>query len=170
MQEESVTTRVSQHGKKIPEIVDGVEYEYVTLDNQHMRAAYEYAKTLYLVKHWNAMTSPATALVMNGTVVALGNAGDEWHQREGSCKRVELKLPSGVGYDQCSGCHPDNHGEKVAVRKAKEKGIDLTGADCYMYGHWWLCASCLQTLIDAGVNKKVYLLDNADRLFDRNDP
>jgi deoxycytidylate deaminase len=165
-----MTTTHSQHGKKIPEIIEGVTYEYVGLDNQFMKAAYDYAKSLYEIKHWNKMTSPATALVKNGKIVSIGNAGDGWHQKEGKCMRVELNLPSGVGYDQCGGCHPENHAERVATRKAQEIGSNLTGADCFMYGHWWLCASCLQALIDLGVNKKVYLLDNADKLFDRNHP
>lgn len=158
----------SPSGKNIPETVSGVVYEYVPITDPHMRAAYDYAKSLYEIKKWNKMTSPATALVKDGKVLVLGNAGDEWHQRNGTCKRVELALPAGVGYDQCPGCHPDNHGEKTAVRKAQAAGIDLTGAEAYMYGHWWFCASCLRVLLDAGV-KKFYMLENADVLFDRND-
>jgi deoxycytidylate deaminase len=159
----------SQHGKPIPETVPGITYAYVGLDNAHMKAAYDYAKSLYNIHQWNKMTSPAIALVKNDTVLVTANAGDEWHQRSGSCERVRLQLPAGVGYDQCPGCHPNNHSEKVAVRKAQEKGIDLSGASAYLYGHWWYCASCLQALIDAGVTS-FYMLDNADILFDRNDP
>jgi deoxycytidylate deaminase len=165
-----MTTTHSQHSKQIPEIVEGVEYEYVDLNNQFMHEAYEYAKSLYEIKNWNRMTAPVTVLVKNGQIIAKGVAGDEWHQREGTCMRVELKLPSGVGYDQCQGCHPDNHSEKVALRKAREANIDVTGAEAYMYGHWWLCRSCLNALIDAGVSKKVFLLDEADQLFDRDNP
>lgn len=159
----------SPSGKQIPETVEGVLYMYASLDHPHMRAAYDYAKSLYIVKGWNAMTSPATALVKNNEVVVVANAGDEWHQRQGACERVRLNLQAGVGYDQCPGCHPDNHSEKVAVRKAQLAGIDLTGAEAYMYGHWWYCASCLQTLLGAGVTT-FYILENADVLFDRKDP
>lgn len=165
-----MTTTLSQHGKKIPEIVEGVTYTYVMMDNEFMRAAYDYAKSLYEINRWNKMTAPVTVLVKDNVVVVKGVAGDEWHQRHGSCKRVELNLPSGVGYDQCPGCHPDNHSERVSVRKAQEAGIDLTGAHAYMYGHWWLCTTCLNALLSAGVSTNVFLLDNADTLFDRNDP
>jgi deoxycytidylate deaminase len=146
----------------------GVAYEYVPLDHPHMRAAYDYAKSLYELKHWNKMTAPVTVLVKDGVIIAQGNAGDEWHQRHGTCRRVELGLPAGVGYDQCPGCHPDNHSEKVAVRKAQLAGVDVTDAEAYMYGHWWFCESCLRVLLDAGV-QKFYMLENADVLFDRND-
>lgn len=160
---------LSQHGKQIPEIVAGVTYTYVPLSHPHMRAAYDYAKSLYLLQHWNSMTAPATALVKDDILLAVGNAGDEWHQRHGTCERVTRGLPAGVGYDQCPGCHPDNHSEKVALRKAAAQHIDVTGASAYMYGHWWFCESCLRALIDAGV-QSFYLLENADILFDRKDP
>jgi deoxycytidylate deaminase len=158
----------SPSGKEIPETVAGVAYKYVPLTHPHMWAAYSYAKSLYELKGWNTMTSPSTALVKNGEVLVVANAGDEWHQTHGTCERVRLQLPAGVGYDQCPGCHPDNHSEKVAVRKARERGIDLMGAEAYMYGHWWFCATCLHTLLDAGV-QKFYMLENADVLFDRKD-
>jgi 2'-deoxynucleoside 5'-phosphate N-hydrolase len=52
----------------------------------------------------------------------------------------------------------------MTVRRAHEKGIDLNGADIYLYGHWWACQKCWDTMIAAGI-RNVYLLKDSETLF-----
>jgi hypothetical protein len=54
----------------------------------------------------------------------------------------------------------------MVVEEAKRLGVDVTGADAYMYGHWWACEPCWTALIDAGIND-LYVTDDAHERFHR---
>jgi len=83
------------------------------------------------------------------------------------CVRRILHIPSGKGYFLCPGCaNYKQHGESSAIRNALKNGGDTNGADLYLFGHWWCCKPCWDTMIKAGI-KDVYLVENAHELFAR---
>lgn len=83
------------------------------------------------------------------------------------CIRRILHIPSGKGYFMCPGCATHKqHSESQAVAKANKEGVDLQGADIYLYGHYWCCQPCWEAMIKAGI-RNVYLIDKAWELFQR---
>ncbi|MBU0614216.1 hypothetical protein KJ766_02960, partial [Patescibacteria group bacterium] len=48
----------------------------------------------------------------------------------------------------------------------REAGIDPSGADLYMYGHWWCCKPCWDAMIEAGI-RDVYVCSDAHKRFTR---
>jgi dTMP kinase len=159
------------HGKTFPEYVNpsNIPLTYVSLDNPHMRQAYANAKKLHAIEGLTdkvrRMTITSSVIVKDEKILGQGANGNGWHQENNTCVRIEKNLPTGVGYDQCPGCHSDNHAERVAIREAGEKAH---GADLYLYGHWWVCAPCWNAITEAGI-AHIYLLEDADMLFDRNE-
>jgi deoxycytidylate deaminase len=80
-----------------------------------------------------------------------------------------MNMPTGQGYELCEGCDPKFHSEPSAIRDAQAKGKDTNGADLYMWGHWWCCEYCWNSIISAGI-KNVYDLENSEILFNKSDP
>jgi len=106
-------------------------------------------------------------LVKDGEVVA--RAGNGYNKGSGEphvCPRLVLECPSGTGYDLCTLHDSPGHSERMLVEECKRLGIDPTGGDAYMYGHWWACEPCWKALIDAGV-KDLYVTDDAHERFSR---
>ena len=70
------------------------------------------------------------------------------------------------GYEMCSGCAADNHGEANAIRAAiKESKLDqLEGSTAYITNHWWACDPCRQKMFDLGV-KQIILDPICERIF-----
>lgn len=161
----------SPNGKTFPEYVNpsNIPITYVSLSNVYMKEAYRYAKKLHATKDLNnkvkKMTITSSVIVKDGVIVGKGSNGNGWHQSNNTCVRIEKNLPTGVGYDECPGCHGDNHSERVAINEA---GMLAKGGEIYLYGHWWICATCWKAINEAGINH-IYLLENADILFDRNE-
>jgi deoxycytidylate deaminase len=75
-------------------------------------------------------------------------------------------MPTGEGYDLCEGCNSKFHSEPSAIRDALSKNKDTEGADLYLWGHWWCCKDCWDSMISAGI-KNVYLLDGSEKLFNK---
>lgn len=106
-------------------------------------------------------------IVRDGEVlVRAGNGFNKGPNEVHVCPRIVEECPSGTGYDLCSLHDAPGHAEQMAVKMAKEQGIDLEGADAYMYGHWWACEPCWTALIDAGV-RDLYVTDDAHERFSR---
>jgi deoxycytidylate deaminase len=81
------------------------------------------------------------------------------------CIRKMLGVPSGKYYFLCPGCATNKqHAESRAVADALQKGNDTQDADLYLYGHWWACKPCWDTMISAGI-KNVYLLEKSEQFF-----
>ncbi len=81
------------------------------------------------------------------------------------CIRKMLGIPSGTHYWMCPGCATHyQHAESRAIADAVQKNADTQGADLYLYGHWWACKPCWDTMIAAGI-KNVYLLEKSEQLF-----
>ncbi len=147
-----------------PYIPEGRTILYVPSSNVYMIEAKEYARTHSLDK----VMPNASFLVKDGVVIGRGANGSTYHDTH-ECERVKRHMPTGQGYELCEGCHPKNHGEPKAIKDAKEKNVAMEGADIYLWGHWWCCEPCWNEMISAGV-KNVYLLENSEVLFNRENP
>lgn len=106
-----------------------------------------------------------SVIVKDGKIIGQGANGSTYHQTH-SCRRIELGIPTGQGYELCEGCSPKNHSEAKAIAAATG---DTTGADMYLWGHWWCCEPCWDKMIAAGI-ARVYLLENSAVLFDKSSP
>jgi len=142
----------------------GREIKYVSLDNSFMLRAKEVAQSMSL----DTVMPGGAVIVKDNIIIGEGANGSEYHKTN-VCERVKQNCPSGQGYELCEGCHPKNHSEPSAIRDARDKGFDTSGADLYLWGHWWCCESCWGEMIQAGI-KDVYLLEGSEELFDKNHP
>lgn len=121
---------------------------------------------------------PTGSVVVKGGVV-LGRAGNQATFRNPHlvsfhknvfCVRKFLKIRTGEKYWLCPGCASYKmHSEQRAVQSAKKNGADPTGADLYLWGHWWCCKPCWDVMEEAGI-ARVYVLENSDILFNKEHP
>lgn len=147
-----------------PYLPEGRKVFYVPLSNQYMTEAKEYSRSHSLDK----VMPTASVIVKDGKIIGRGANGSTYHETH-ECERIKQKIPTGQGYELCEGCHPKNHSEPKAVRNAKDLGNDTNGADLYLWGHWWCCEPCWNAIISAGI-KNVYLLENSEVLFNKENP
>lgn len=158
------------NGKLLPEYNNSLEIpiSYVPLSNEFMQVAYQYAKKKHATKGLTdgvkKMTITSATLVKDGKIIGQGCNGDGWHQDNNRCVRIEKNMQTGVGYEECPGCESNHHAERSAFLHATE---DAVGAELYLYGHWWICISCWNAITEKKI-KHIYLLENAENLFDRN--
>lgn len=137
--------------------------KYVSADHEFMREAKKAREECA----GDPLFPVGIVLVKNGEVIV--RAGNGYNQGLGQvhvCPRVVLECPSGTGYDLCDLHGSPGHAEPSAVKVAKDQGLDIEGADAYMYGHWWACEPCWKTLIDAGI-RDLYVTDDAHERFSR---
>lgn len=147
-----------------PYLPKGRIFEYVPADNPYMAFVKEYAKITSLDK-----TMPGAAIVVRDDVVlGIGTNGSDYHEKYG-CERVCLRCKTGEGYELCEGCHPRNHSESQAIKATIANGNQNQGADLYLWGHWWCCKWCWDTMIEAGI-KRVYLMEKSEILFNKEHP
>ncbi len=157
-------TKTESNKVVYPYLPEGRTILYVTEDNEFMQTAKNFAKENSLDK---SMPN-ASVIVKNNKIIGIGANGSDYHEKHG-CYRKEHNMPTGVGYELCDGCSPNNHGEAKAIQDAISKGNDLTGADVYLWGHWWCCEPCWNTMISVGINN-VYLLEKSEILFNKDEP
>lgn len=146
-----------------PYMPEGRHLKYVPADHPYMveaaRAREECAgDPLYPV---------GIVLVKDGEVVA--RAGNGFNRGPGQvhvCPRIVLECASGAGYDLCSLHDAPGHSEQMVLAEAARLGIDVIGADAYMYGHWWACEPCWTALIQAGI-RDLYVTEDAHERFSR---
>ena len=149
-----------------PFLPAGQTIGYVGMDNPYLREAKEFAKEHSLDK---AMPN-ASVVVRAGIIVGRGANGSDYHDAH-ECERIKQSIPTGQGYELCEGCHPKNHSEPKAVADAQAQTgtTDLSDTDLYLWGHWWCCEPCWKVMLDAGI-RKVYLLANSEKLFNKAHP
>jgi len=147
-----------------PYLPEGRNIFYVPADNPFILAAREYARRESL----DATMPCAAVVVAAGRIIGAGANGSNYHETN-PCQRVILGCKSGEGYDLCEGCHPRNHAEPSAILNAQTRDYDVDGADLYLWGHWWCCEACWDTMIAEGV-RDVYLMAGSHELFDRAHP
>src|SRR4051812_21059426 len=147
-----------------PFIPDGKDILYVPEDNAYMRMAREHA----IAHSLDDSVKTGSVGVKGNMIVGQGANGSDYH-KDNQCERVRLKLPTGEGYELCEGCHPKNHSEPRAIANAQGRGFNTTGADLYLWGHWWACEPCWGAIEEAGI-ANVYLLEESEHLFNKADP
>lgn len=104
-------------------------------------------------------------LVKNGEIVA--RAGNGFNRGPGEphlCPRILAMAKTGEGYDLCPLHAEEGHAERMILKEAGRLGVDPSGADLYMYGHWWCCEPCWNAMIAAGIRDE-YVTDTAHEEF-----
>ena len=102
-----------------------------------------------------------------GNQAALKNKKLQEFHKNGLCMRRLLHIPSGQKYWLCPGCAKcENHAEWSSVRDALKRKDNIRGADLYLFGHWWCCKPCWDSMIAAGI-RDVYLVEGATEQFKR---
>jgi deoxycytidylate deaminase len=149
---------------KYPYLPEGRTILYVPASNPFMVEAKEFARLNSLDKS----IQTGSVIVKDGKIIGRGANGSSYHETH-ECERVRLKMPTGQGYELCEGCHPKNHSEPKAIKNAKDLGNDPSGADLYLWGHWWFCEPCWNAIISADI-KDVYVIENSENLFNRESP
>lgn len=132
---------------------------YVKSENKFMKEA-----TKMLAKSGCAKQSTSAVIFRKGNFLGRGvNAG----KKVDVCPRVEKGCPTGTGYELCREvCEQQGHAEIMAIKNAKEKGMNLEGASLYLDGHWWICEECWDAIIEAKISK-VYLRIDSMELYRR---
>ena len=142
-------------------------YKFVKINNKFMQMAMQTTKELAYDTGINVLAPIGLVLVKDGKVIVRSVAGSDYHQKHG-CERQKMGIVNGE-YELCPGCSYKVHGEQNAIRQAKEKNIDITGADAYLFGHFWYCELCCKALAEYGITN-LYLLKDAYLYFDRDQP
>ena len=141
---------------KLPYLPDGREILYVDIDHPFLREARLYAEQ-YSSDH---LHPTGAVIVRENEILGRGANISHYHEDHG-CRRKELNIPTGQGYELCEGCSPKNHAEQTALKNAS---VDLSGSDLYLWGHWWCCQSCWEAMMKADI-KNVFLVKDAQDKF-----
>jgi len=151
-----------------PYIPEGKEIKYVSATDTFMREAERVRNTTS-----TDLNHPTGAvIVLNNDIIGRGSNQSalknktliQFH-KNGWCIRRLLNIPSGKKYWLCPGCSSfRHHAEPQAIQDARSLHDSIDGASIYLYGHWWCCKSCWDTMMSAGI-KKVYLVEDATNLF-----
>jgi len=136
------------------------EILFVSLENPWMLEAKKMADEKFGCSWW-----PTGAVVVkNNQIIGRGaNSGTF----QPLCPRVSHNCPTGEGYHFCHElCAQEGHSEVTSINDALNAGFDPTGADIYLFGHWWCCENCWKHMIQNAI-KNVFLLENANEIFTR---
>jgi len=156
-----------------PYIPEGKKILYVPESNEFMAEAKRVCRELSTDR-----SIPTGAVVVrNGKVIgraanqsAIKNPSLLKLHKKGLCIRRMLKIKSGEKYWLCPGCASSrNHGETLSVLNALENNSKIEGADLYLFGHWWCCEPCWNSMIKGGI-RNVYLLEGSEKLFNTAHP
>lgn len=131
---------------------------YVSEDNSYMRLAKQCALKSSLDAHMKV----GCVIVKANRFVSEAANGSIFHTING-CVRKELGLQTGEGYDLCEGCHPRNHAEQKAISLALSKGMNLEGAELFLWGHYGICESCWGVMLKNGIRKAYLVRDCFDK-------
>jgi len=151
-----------------PYLPEGRSIQYVPAENIFMAEAKNVRDTLST----DRLHSTSAVVVKDNKVIGRGANQSllktkflaDFH-RNVFCVRRLFKIRSGEKYWLCPGCSScRHHAEAQAVKDALAKADSISGADLYLYGHWWCCKPCWDTMIAAGISK-VYLVNDASNLF-----
>lgn len=142
---------------KYPYLPEGQTYHYVPADNEFMAVAKRNMERSGCRKH-----ATSAVAVKDGAIVAEGSNAGVFVT---ICPRVYKGYGTGQGYRYCSDyCGQQGHAEVMLVRDAAAKGVDLTGADVYLYGHWWACQKCWDALLAAHIGR-LFLSEGSEQTF-----
>ena len=153
---------------KYPYLPEGREIKYVEESDIFIQEAKKYRDN-FSTDH-NHPTG--AVIVLNNKIIGYGANQSaiknktllNFHKKY-ICIRKILRIKSGEKYWLCPGCASSiHHAETRAVNDALKKTDSIFNADLYLYGHWWCCKPCWDSMINAGI-RDVYLINNADKLF-----
>lgn len=144
---------------------------YVPQDNKFMLRAKEVARSS------NEQQQPTGAVIVckDEIVSEDTNVNPLSNQRlinfhKKYCIRHIFKIPSGDKYWLCPGCaNKEDHAEYRAIKKLLKNKTTTGPFDLYLWGHWWCCDVCWDSMIKLPV-RNVYLLENSEILFNLKDP
>lgn len=153
---------------RYPYLPEGRDIKYVPISDVFMAEAMNVRNNLST----DSLHPTGAVIVLDGKIIGKGANQSAFRNKKlielhkkGFCIRRFLKIPSGQKYWLCPGCSASkHHAETRAVKDAFKKREMTTGADLYLYGHWWCCKPCWDSMIKAEI-RDVYLVDNADDLF-----
>jgi len=140
-----------------PYLPEGKIIKYVAADNPFMAEAEKMSSSTGCAKQ-----ATGAVIVKEGKIIGRGcNAG----KKVEICPRIVNNSKTGEDYHYCKEiCEQTGHSEVTSVHDAKINRQDTNGADLYLYGHWWCCKNCWDTMIEAGI-KDVYLLEDSYKKF-----
>jgi len=145
----------------LPYLPLGRTIEYVPTENEFMQAAKVAAG------RFSTNSSHPTGAVIVKDNQIIGKGGNHsWFHKVFFCIRKLIKAPTGKLYSVCPGCSPATHAEAQAIKQALKyiSFQELSGADLYLWGHWWCCEHCWERMIAVEI-KNVYLPVGAEKLF-----
>src|SRR5690606_38080501 len=156
------TKRISSENDiKYPFIHEQGQILYVDESNPYMQAAKEFAEAHSL----DSSMPTGSVVVKDGKIIGQGANGSKYHEEQG-CRRVELGIPTGQGYELCEGCHPKNHSEPKAIADALKHEDSLVGAELYLWGHWWCCEPCWNSMVENDIYT-AKLLEGSEVIFNK---
>ena len=153
---------------RYPYLPEGRTIKYVPVHHEFMA----HAKVVRDTKSTELNHSTGAVVVLGGAIIGHGANRSllkygflQNVHKDYVCIRRILKIPSGQKYWLCPGCASSKrHAETLAVKHALKNKKSIKGAVLYLYGHWWCCKPCWDSMIAAGI-KDVYLVEGADELF-----
>ena len=142
-----------------PYLPEGRTIKFVPLENEFMQAA-KAASENSGCSWW-----PTSAVIVKDNQI-IGTGANEGNFIP-LCPRVEHDCPTGTGYEYCHDlCEQKGHAEVCTINNTLASGNDPSGADLYLFGHWWCCENCWKHMIDHGI-RNVYLPENSHKIFTR---
>lgn len=154
---------VKQH-INYPYLPKGRTIEYIPADHPFMVMAKQFSRDHSIDKSMPT----GSVIVKDGVVIGIGANGSDYHDNN-ECVRVRQGIPTGQGYELCEGCHPKNHSESRAIADAEKNNKATAGGDLYLWGHWWCCKPCWDSMIKAEI-RNVYVMEDSEKLFNREHP
>lgn len=120
---------------------------------------------------------PCAKAQVSCRIVWINPRTGNWNEALGTnaCANPQKVCPRvpGEGYEKCKTvCQQEGHAEEVALRKVRERGVDLrqmAAVQAYLRGHHYCCADCATKLRDAGVKNVVIALDSTTVKENSND-
>ena len=102
-------------------------------------------------------------IIRENRILATGYNGapnnvDHCFELKDGCLREARKIPSGQRQELCRGLHA----EQNAILQAAAFGVSLKGSECYCTHQ--PCITCAKMLINAGVNRVVFMGSYPDEL------
>ena len=149
---------------RYPYMPEGRSIQYVSSDNIYMN----YARNVAQERSLDTVMPGGSVIVKGFRILGEGANGSDYHKNN-ECERVKQNISTGQGYELCEGCHPKNHSEQTAIIDAQSKYENISGADLYLWGHWWCCEPCWNAMIAAEINN-VFLLEESEILFNKEHP